>query len=236
MSTISERTFGSRLNNAFTIATVIANLPDYNTDLQELQPANFTTFLNAVADANALRTNAQSAYTNAVAARQNVFRKDDLSIINILVSLKASVEARYGKKSTEYKQIFTAVKKMRATKPVEYNKKDINDPSISITVKVSQSHLSYGSITEAFTDLVQNLQSFSNYDSPRDELKLSSLQTKVAQLNTLNRNVDSTVTNYKLLQKKPKRQLYATFRPRQQNKSLIAFRLRQRLRSIYICR
>jgi hypothetical protein len=201
MSTASERTFGSRLNNAFTIATVIANLPDYNTDLQELQPANFTTFLNSVANANAQRTNAESAYINATTTRKNVFRKDDLSIINLLAPIKASVQARYGKKSAEFSQISTAIKKMRSTKPVEYNKQDIDDPSVTITVKVSQSHLSYGSITEAFTDLVQNLQSFLNYDSPRDELKLNALQAKVAQLNLLNRTVDATITNYKLQQK-----------------------------------
>jgi hypothetical protein len=201
MSTISEKTFGARLNNAFTIATVISNLPTYSTDLQELQPINFTAFLNAVAAINIQRTDAKLAYTNAVAERQNVFRKDDLSITKLLVPIKASVEARYGKKSTEFKQTTTAIKKMRSAKPVEYNKKDIDDPNINIVVKVSQSHLSFGSITEAFTDLVQNIQGFPNYDSPRPELTINALQGKVAQLNALNRTVDATITNYKLQQK-----------------------------------
>lgn len=201
MSTVSEKTFGARLNNAFSIATVISTLPDYNTDLQELQPANFTAFLNSVANANIQRTDAESAYTNAVAERQNVFRKDNLSIMKLLVPIKSSVQARYGKKSTEFDKITTAIKKMRSAKPVEYNKEDINDPNINIVVKVSQSHLSFGSITEAFTDLVQKMQGFPNYDSPRPELTLGALQAKVAQLNSLNRTVDATITNYKLQQK-----------------------------------
>lgn len=200
MSTTSERTYGSRLNNALTIANAIADLPDYSTDIAELQPLNFAAFLAIVVDDNRKRTQAETAYSTVVADRQKLVHKDELSILKMLTPLKAGVKARYGSKSTEFTQIDSAIKKMSTTKPVEYTKQDIEDPTQTITVKISQSQRSYGSITESFTKLVQNLEDLPNYDSPRDELKLAYLQTQVAALNALNRNVDSAFTKFKILQ------------------------------------
>jgi len=200
MSTTSERTYGSRLNNALTIANAIANLPDYNTDVTELQPLNFTAFLATVVDANRQRTQAETAYSTAAAARQELVYKSELSILKMLTPLKAAVKARYGGKSNEFTKITAAIKTMRVTKPVEYTKQDIEDPTQTVTVRVSQSQRSYGSITEAFTNLVQNLEDLPNYDSPRDELKLAYLQAQVSALNTLNRNVDTAFVQYKILQ------------------------------------
>ena len=200
MSTTSERTYGSRLRNALSIANAIANLPDYNTDVAELQPLNFAAFLATVADANRQRTQAETAYSTAAAARQELVYKGELSILKMLTPIKAGVKARYGSKSNEFTKITAAVKTMRANKPIEYTKQDIEDPTQTVTVKVSQSQLSYGSITESFTNLVQNLEDLPNYDSPRDELKLAYLQTQVAALNTLNSNVDTAFMQYKILQ------------------------------------
>ena len=200
MSTTSERTYGSRLKNALTIANAIADLPDYSTDVAELQPLNFAAFLAIVVEDNKKRTQAETAYSTAVAARQKLVHKGELSILKMLTPLKAGVKARYGSKSNEFTKITAAVKTMQTNKPVEYTKQDIEDPTQTITVKVSQSQLSYGSITESFTNLVQNLEDLPNYDSPRDELKLAYLQAQVAALNTLNSNVDTAFMQYKILQ------------------------------------
>jgi hypothetical protein len=199
-SIVSEKTYGMRLHNCFTILAVIRLAPDFETDQVELMPTNFASFLVEVANSNKARTIAEQEYSTAVAERRDFFAKNENSIHATAIAVKVAVLARYGKDSRQYKTISSIVKKMSYQKPAVKTKPDSENPDNTISTYISRSQRSYGSITENFSDLITVLVSFQNYDNPRQELKLPALQAQVLAAQQHNINTDATHFNYKKAQ------------------------------------
>lgn len=199
-SIVSEKTYGMRIHNCFTILAVIRLAPDFETDQVELMPTNFATFLVEVANSNKALTIAEHDYSVAVAQRRDFFAKNENSIHATAIAVKVAVLARYGKDSREYKTISSLVKKMSYQKPAVKTKPDSENPDNNITTYISRSQRSYGSITENFRNLVTVLLSFQNYNNPRQELKLPALQAQALAAELHNINTDATHFSYKIAQ------------------------------------
>jgi hypothetical protein len=196
MRTQSERTFGSRLRNCFAIATMLQNIPNFYTDQSDLMPSNYFALLQAVVTDNNARTNAEQDYQTATAERQKLFRKDPNSIVKLLRPIKAAVLARYGKDSTELEQITAAIATLRSKAPAPTRQ----ITPLALQATVSQSHLSYGTMTQSFTDLVTKLEGLNNYNSTRTELTIPALKAQAAQAELLSQVIDAAQMNLKILQ------------------------------------
>lgn len=196
MRTQSERTYGSRLRNAYTMVAVLQAIPNYYTDQPELMPSNFFALLQTVDADNVARAAAEQDYRTSTAQRQKLFKKDPDSISKLLLPLKSAVLARYGKNSTELSQIISAIEPLRAKAPAQQDKTDAN----GVQLTVSQSQLSYGSMTKSFKELVTKLERFNNYDSSRSALTIPALKAQLLQAETLNTTIDNTLVAYDFLQ------------------------------------
>ena len=170
MSTQSEATHGSKLNNAETLLTHLNSFADYQPGIEEIKPAFLATLIaDAKVNNQAVAAN-QQAYSAKVEYRQQLFKKDKDSLLALLSPIGAAVRFNLNKNSKAAKDISKMIAKIRGIKPAK-DKKDPKDE------QVSQSHRSYGSITQYFADLVTTLVSL------KDEYKPSNPSTTVNNLN-----------------------------------------------------
>lgn len=191
MASTSERSFGARLRHAQDLTAYLSGFVNYNPPRPEETIDSVNTLISNMVAANSEETVVQQTYNGFVTNRYETFRTNDLSLFKILSPIRNSVVAQYGKDSVQYKQIDTIIGKIRSKKL----NKVINAENYT-EAKVSQSEQSYGSSTQFFSDLVNTLSTFPNYNPTRPELKVAQLQVFLASLTDLN---NSVAVNYQKL-------------------------------------
>ena len=191
MPSTSERTFGSKLANAETIATHLKTFTGYTPPTTDTSIANYNALIASVKAENSSLTTKQAAYSAAIDVRQKHFTKEITSIDKILSPIIANVRATMGKSAKEASAITTLITKIRG---VKVKKPKSGDKAEAI----SQSERSFGSVTQNFSDIVTILGTLNtNYAPVKTNLKLAALKTKLADITTANNTATTTYSALK---------------------------------------
>jgi hypothetical protein len=186
MSSTSENTFGSKLRNGQDLSNYILGFTAYTPPRTQESAAAMATLLTSIVTANNTAANNQQQYRTAVKARQTAYAGANGSIVKLLPNINGAVEAQYGKTSVEAKSIAAQIKSMRAKKLVKLPA----DPTKQAQEKtISQSERSYGSMLQAFNNIVASLQQFTGYNPSNTNLRVAALQATSTQVTTLNNSV-----------------------------------------------
>lgn len=172
MASVSESSFGNRLNNAQTLATHLQSIANYSELNSELSIANLNSKVQELLVTNAEIAVKAQTYSASVDAKQKIFTKDSNSIAKIVTPVIANVRSIYGKNATETQNINNLITKIRGIKVAR-------STTVEITETVSQSERSYGTMLQTFSDLISTLTIFgANYAPTNDELSVIKLTQK----------------------------------------------------------
>lgn len=191
MASTSERSFGSRSAKAGIIRDAISIFPNYAPPRNEESIAEYSALINLSDTVNKAVTINIDNYNAATKARGAAFRTNPISVTKLLAPIAAAVTAQFGKDSREAINVKTAIAKIRDAKPVEATN------AAGTVYNISQSEQSYGSLAQAFKNLVATLGNFNGYTSSRAELKLSALNTFADSLNAISQNANLAANSLK---------------------------------------
>ncbi|MEY4927904.1 MAG: hypothetical protein RI894_2340 [Bacteroidota bacterium] len=179
-----ESSFGARYLRAKNLKNYILNLPGFSPPRIDESPAEYSILLDNVNDANTNANNAKQNYNTAVSLRYDAFRNNTNSIFKVLPNIRAATEAQYGKSSIHFKQIDAAIKTIRNTKIIH-----IAATETTPETTISRSEQSYGSSTQYFANIINNLIQLPNYNPSNPTIKIAGLQAILTNINTLNSQV-----------------------------------------------
>lgn len=183
MASTSEKTFGSRLNNAQQLATHLSTFAGYTEIAPECSVANYTTLLADINTNNTLIATTTSQFSLAVETRAQLFTKNAQSLNKTLAPISAYVKAKFGKTSKEATDIVALVNKIRGEKTDKLKKDEQGE-------FVSQSERSYGSQTQHFSNIIATLTNYgAGYTPTTNNITIAKLTTQLAQLTNANTQV-----------------------------------------------
>ena len=181
MASISENSFGKRLENAQALSTNLQSFANYSELNTELSIENLNSKVLELLNNNAEVASKSQTYSSSVTAKQNIFLKDSNSISKIVTPIIANVRSIYGKNATETENIMNLVTKIRGIKVARSSTTENTDT-------VSQSERSYGTILQTFSDIITTLTIFgTNYSPTNAECSVTKLIQKrdlATQINT----------------------------------------------------
>jgi hypothetical protein len=180
----SEMSFGARLLRAQNLHSYITNFVGFTPPRTQESATAFGDLLAIVSDANIAMSNAKQNYNTATTQRFDAFRNNANSVFKLLPIIRGAVEAQYGKSSLEFKQIDGAIKIIRNNKIVRIAATETTEAST-----ISLSEQSYGSSTQYFTNLVNNLTQLTGYNPSNATIKIPALQALLTHINSLNMQV-----------------------------------------------
>ena len=184
MASISEVTFGAILLRGQNLLSFITGFIGYNPPRAEEKKVDFKAFLDVIVVANSTETTTRMAYNSSTKARSDAFHKNDLSVVKLGPLIRGVVAAQFGKSSTEFNQINTAVAKLKAGKMIKIPASGNADPKT-----ISQSEMSYGSLTQTLASVIAILESFNGFSPSRTELQIPQLKGYLVTLAALNADV-----------------------------------------------
>ncbi|WP_310555562.1 hypothetical protein [Flavobacterium sp.] len=181
MASISENSFGKRLDNAQALATHIESFGSYTELNAELSLETLNSKITELSNNNTEVATKLQSYSISVDTKQKIFTKEPNSIIKIVTPVIANVRSIFGKNSKEAQNISNLVTKIRGIK--------VAKPSVGATTEtVSQSERSYGTILQTFSDLIATLETLgANYSPANAECSATKLKQKrdlASQINT----------------------------------------------------
>lgn len=186
MASQSEKTFGSRLANAESLATHLATFVAYTPVRPEDSVADYNTLISSIKANNTVVATNQTIYSQAVDTRIKLFSKNADSLLKTLAPIAGQVKAKFGKTSKEAKDITALILKIRGEKTSKL-KKDAEGEF------VSQSERSYGSQTQHFADIIAILTQYgADYAPANVKIKLATLNTQLTSLTTANNAVTTS--------------------------------------------
>lgn len=181
MASLSENSFGKRLDNAQALATHIQSFTNYTELNEELSVSNLNSKVQELLTNNSQVASKLQSYSMVVDAKQKIFTKESNSITKIVTPIIANVRSIFGKNSKEAENIANLVTKIRG---VKVSKATIGSDAET----VSQSERSYGTILQTFSDLIVTLETLgANYSPANAECSATSLKQKrdlATQINT----------------------------------------------------
>jgi hypothetical protein len=172
----------------------------YNPSLNAIKIANMNTLRTNALNALNSSISAHTAYTNAVDNRQLIFEPLQKMGTRIISALKAC-----GASDAIIKDALTINRKIQGkrAKPIkEVENIEIqaipnpNDPPVEVPKNVSVSQLSFDSMIEHYSKLIDLLASVVAYNPNENELKVVGLNTLLASMKTSNTAVITATTNY----------------------------------------
>jgi hypothetical protein len=191
MASNNEKTFGSKLANAETLATHLTTFATYAPVRPEESIVNYKGLITTIKTNNALVASTQTTYSQATDKRAKLFSKNTDSMLKTLAPIAGQIRAKFGKTSKEAEYIASLITKIRG----ESSKKLKKDNEGEF---VSQSERSYGSQTQTFTDIITTLTTYgTDYAPTNPKIKLPALNTQLTALTTANANVTSAYGAYK---------------------------------------
>lgn len=192
MASTSERTYGSKVANASKIAALLKTFPNYIAPAPDISIASYDNLVSGIVSLNSDIAVKKANYSSAVEARQQLFFKANNSIAKSLSPVIATIKATLGKNAKPVTDVSALIVKIRGAqkaKPKDPNPQDPNSPQTST---VSQSTRSYGSIMQAFSDIIDTVASLDNNYVPANEAyQVSALKTTLT--NALATNDNATI-------------------------------------------
>lgn len=181
MPSISETSFGKKLDNAQALATHLQSFGNYAELNAELSIANLNSKVQELLTNNSDVAGKLQSYSISVEAKQNIFTKQPNSIIKIVTPIVANVRSIFGKNSKEAETVNSYTTKIRGIK--------VAKPTVGTEPNsVSQSERSYGTMLQTFSDLIVALESLgANYAPSNAECTATNLKQKrdlATQINT----------------------------------------------------
>ena len=188
MASISETGHANNVANLESlILSATAFGTSYNPSKESLKLSSLQTLLTASKDSLNATNIAQSAYSNAVSARESAFEPFSKLITRVNNSLKASDTTVQVDESAE-----TIVRKLQgrraSTKLTEEEIKALQAEGKEVN-QISTAQLSYDSRLENFDKLIMLLESVPLYNPNEEDLKVESLKTLQANLKVKNSDV-----------------------------------------------
>jgi hypothetical protein len=172
----------------------------YNPSLNAIKIVNMNTLRTNALAALASAVAAGTAYTNAVDNRQLIFdplQKMGTRIISALKACGASDAVVKDALSINRKIQGKRAKPVKEVENVEIQAiPNPNDPPVEIPKNVSVSQLSFDSMIEHYSKLIDLLASVVLYNPNENELKVSGLNTLLTSMKTSNTAVITATTNY----------------------------------------
>jgi len=172
----------------------------YNPSLNAIKIANMNTLRTSALAALASSVSAGTAYVNAVYNRQFIFDPLQKMGTRIISALKAC-----GASDAVIKDALSINRKIQGkrAKPIKEVENiqvqaipNPNDPPVEIPKNVSVSQLSFDSMIEHYSKLIDLLASVVLYNPNENELKVSGLNTLLTSMKTCNTAVITATTNY----------------------------------------
>jgi len=195
MPSISEQTFGNRLEHGRNLQVALEKISGYAPDNDKLTPGKFNNFLNDVEAANNTVAGAVQALSDARTSRRLAYFGDAKGGVPGLATLAGRVRDAVGsmpggKNSSSYKQIQRLTQKISnrhaPKKPVtgvpDANKKEI-----------SQSEASYGSLIQAGRDLAAAVAKVPGYNPSAPDLQPAGLVAAMTALANHNNTVSGAL-------------------------------------------
>jgi len=183
MASKAEATFGARLNNAEKMITYLESFPTYNPQNAELSITNLKALVQEIKTTNDTTAGNAQVYGAAVEVRQKIFQKDPDSVKKIMTPLLAAARSAFGKDSKDAAMIRSLVVTIRGVRV----KKGAKNPTEEA---VSQSAMSFGSITKSFADIISTLEKYgTDYAPANDDIKIQTLKGKLPLLTQVNEKV-----------------------------------------------
>ncbi|WNM18308.1 hypothetical protein [Flavobacterium capsici] len=168
MSSTSERTFGSRLQNAKTLKTYIVGFDNYQPESGENSPEDLQETITIIETLNPQVETSVYNYRQEVAERRIIFSIAPTSIKKIATPINAYYRGKFGKNSSQYLAISALVAKIRGTKLVRTSKTDQETHSTA--------QLSYGSILQNFKNIITDIEALgADYTPANNDIKLEKL-------------------------------------------------------------
>jgi len=110
----SQMSFDNRLASFDQLIQLLASIPQYAPNEEELKVYTLTNLYNTLAALNANAVNAETALNNARLSRNEILYKADSGLVDTAASVKMYIKSLYGATSPQYKQVsglaFTKVK------------------------------------------------------------------------------------------------------------------------------
>jgi hypothetical protein len=181
MASISETSFGKRLDNAQALATNLQEFGNYSELNAELSIQNLNNKVQELLTTNSEVATKIQSYSMTIDAKQKIFLKAPNSISKIITPVIANVRSIYGKNATETQNIGNLITKIRGIK--------VARSSVTETTEtVSQSERSYGTMLQTFSDIITTLTTFgANYSPTNSECSVIELTQKLNLATQINK-------------------------------------------------
>ena len=181
MPTVSNASFGSRIQKAKDLIAIVTLYPGFSPVRQEDNLAAMQLLIDNITTANDDVINQINAYNTAVEQRKIAYKSDPHAIEKLISPIRNSIKAQYGNNSIEMNQTETILQRMRPIKPTI-----VAATATAPQVSISNVELSYGAMAHSFGDLIQTIASFNNYMPIAPHLSISSMQAQLVTINALN--------------------------------------------------
>jgi hypothetical protein len=191
MASSNEKTFGSKIANADTLATHLTTFTTYAPVRPEESVVNYKGLITTIKTNNTLVASTKTTYSQAVDKRVKLFTKNTDSLNKTLAPIAGQIKAKFGKTSKEAEYIGSLITKIRGESSKKLKKDDEGE-------FVSQSERSYGSMTQTFNDIITTLTTYGTDYAPANvKIKLPALTTQLTALSTANTGVTTAYGQYK---------------------------------------
>jgi hypothetical protein len=191
MASSNEKTFGSKLANAETLATHLTTYTTYAPVRPEESVVNYKGLITTIKTNNTLVASTQTTYSQATDKRVKLFAKNTDSLNKTLAPIAGQIRSKFGKTSKEAEYIASMITKIRGESSKKLKKDDEGE-------FVSQSERSYGSQTQTFNDIITTLTTYGTDYAPANvKIKLPALNTQLTALTTANTAVATAYGLYK---------------------------------------
>lgn len=191
MTTYNEKTFGSRIANADTLATHLTTFTAYAPIRTEDSVVSYKALISTIKANNIVVANTKTVYSQATDKRVKLFARNPDSMLKTLTLIGGQVRSRFGRVSKEARYIGSLITKIRGERTNKLKKNDEGD-------FVSQSERSYGSQTQTFSDIIASLTTYGTDYAPTNiKIKLTALNTQLTALTNSNIAVTNAYNQYR---------------------------------------
>lgn len=191
MASNNEKTFGSKIANAETLASNLTTYATYAPVRPEESVVNYKALITSIKTNNSTVASTQTTYSQATDKRVKLFTKNPDSMLKTLTLIGGQVKAKFGKTSKEAEYITNLILKVRGESTKKLKKDNEGE-------FVSQSERSYGSMTQTFNDIITTLTTYgTDYAPANAKIKLPALNTQLTAITAANAAVTVAYSAYK---------------------------------------
>lgn len=194
MPSQSERSFGQRYTKARDLVQYLEELGTYAPGNPDIEPANLTTFLDDVDQANSDVASKLSALQTIREERFNMYKKKD-GLIDRCARIRDYIGSTHAqhKKALDYKKVQKAVMNMRGIRVTKKPPASDDNPG---SKSRSISEQSFGSMLRVGKDVLEVVKTVSGYSPSNTMLTTANLTTFLSDLDAKNSAVAEKLEQY----------------------------------------